>query len=111
MTFPFGETVTLVRRVKAAEPDQFGNDVYTPTSVTVTDCVIWPRGSTEDAQGRDTITTGVAVLMQPGTAVAGIDAVLIAGQRYEVDGDPQTFRSPFTGRDPGVLLNLTRITG
>lgn len=111
MTFPDGETVTLVRRTRAPDPDQFGNDVYTTTQTDITGCVVWPRGSSEVPQGQDTVTSGLTVLLPPATAVEAVDAVIVHGDRYEIDGEPAIYHSPFTGRDPGVEINLTRITG
>lgn len=111
MTFPGGETVTLTRRELSPTPDEFGNDVYTPTPVAVAGCVVWPRTSSEDTNAADTITTGLTVLLPPGTDATAVDAVTVRGATYEIDGEPGVFRSPFTSTDPGVLINLTRVTG
>jgi len=49
--------------------------------------------------------------MPPGTEVTNLDAVLWRGKKYEVEGDPDYFASPFSGSDPGVLLRLIKVEG
>lgn len=112
MTFPFGRTVTVRSTTVAAEPDTYGNDVLTSTSVDVHGCVVWPRESSELAGGRDTVTSGLNVLAPPGTAVKATDQVTVDGVTYDVDGEPAVWGpSPFTGTQAGVLVTLTRVTG
>lgn len=111
MTFPSGETVTLVKRELADAKDEYGNDIYTPVDVPVDGCVVWPRTSSEDVQGQDTVTAGLTVLLPPATDASSVDAVIVRGDPYEIDGEPAVYHSPFTGFDPGVLINLTRTTG
>lgn len=110
MTFPFGQDVTLVRRTVSGR-DAYGNDVFTETQTAIPGCPVWPRSSTENVQAQDLTITGVAALLPAGTDVSAVDAVLIAGLKYEVDGEPAVFVSPFTNLAPGVQLNLKRVTG
>lgn len=110
MNFPHGKTVTLVTRSVTGQ-DAFGNDVYTESSSDVAQVPVWPRGATELVQGQDTTITGLSALLPEWTNVAAIDAVIVDGNRYEVDGEPGRFESPFTGLNPGVLVNLSRVAG
>lgn len=107
---PFGQTVTLhTRGVTGTDAD--GNDVYGDTPTTLTNVPVWPRSATELVQGQDTLITGLSALLPAGTSVAGVDKVTVYGDDYDIDGEPGVFRSPFTNLDPGVLVNLTRVTG
>lgn len=105
-----GHTVTLVTRTRSGV-DSDGNDVLTETPTDVAGCVVWPRGSSELLQGQDTTIAGLWVLFPAGTTVTAIDAVIVDGDTWEVDGDPEQHRSPFTGRSPGVVVALSKVRG
>jgi len=110
MTFAFGEAVTLHGRTVTGQ-DSDGNDVYSDAPTTLTGVPVWPRSSTELVQGQDTLIVGLSALLPAGTDVSSVDRVTVYGKDYDIDGEPGTFRSPFTNLDPGVLVNLTRATG
>jgi hypothetical protein len=109
VTFPFGQAITLIRRVKAA-PDAFGNDTWTTATSTVSGAFN-PGTSVELVQGEDVLTTQPTVMLPPGTQVAAVDAVQVDGDIYEVDGSPNAPVNPFTGWAPGVVVKLKRVTG
>jgi len=109
--FPAGQTVTLVTRTLADEKDADGNDVYTETTTDVPNVPVWPRGASELVQGQDTTITGLSCLLPPDVDVTAIDAVKVNGSTYEVDGEPQPYRDPFTGLDIGHQVDLTRVEG
>ena len=111
VTFPFGETVTLHRRVLSPKPDQDGNDVYIPTDIPIPGCAFDPGGSVESVQGQDMVTTKPTVYAPPGTVVLATDGVTVRGLPYEVDGAPSDYISPFTGWNPGVVVRLKAVTG
>jgi hypothetical protein len=108
VTFPFGQTVTLVKRVKSGT-DAFGNDVFSTTSVDVLGAFT-PGGSSEQVQGQDVVITQPTVYLPAGTDVSAVDAIDVAGDRYEVDGSPNDWRNPFTGWRPGVEVKLKRVS-
>jgi hypothetical protein len=111
-SFPFAESITLLKRTRVGtNPD--GNDVLTTTEVVVPGCVVWPgHGGTERSPGdRDTTVASINVLIPPGTVVTNLDGVRWRGKTYEVEGDPDFFSSPFTGTAPGVLVRLTKLEG
>jgi len=110
MTFAFGETVTLHRRSVTGQ-DSDGNDVYADATAVLTGVPVWPRSATELVQGQDTLITGLSALLPAGTDVSGVDKVTVYGDAYDIDGEPGHYRSPFTDLDPGILVNLTRVTG
>jgi hypothetical protein len=107
---PVGETVTLLRRVLAGQ-DSDGNDEWSTVETDVAGCAVWPRGSSELVQGRDTVIVGLAILLPAGTAVAASDRLRVRGDLYEVDGQPGSWQSPFSGLSAGVQVALTRVTG
>ena len=108
--FPAGETVTLVSAAVTGT-DEYGNDVRSPTSTDLDNCPVWPTTSSEQVEGRDTVTTGLTVVLPVGTPVAATDRLLVRGAEYEVHGAPERFQSPFTGFTPGLVVNLRRVTG
>lgn len=110
VTFPFGQDVTLVTRTVGGR-DRYGNDTFTTTSATFSNCPVWPRMSAETVQGEDLVVIGLVAIIPAGTVVAAKDAVQIGGLKYEVDGEPAVYVSPFTNLNPGVMLNLRRVTG
>lgn len=109
--FPFGRTVTLIGRTVTGQ-DGYGNDVRAEARTDVPGCPVWPRtAGAELVQGQDTVLKGLGVLLPPGTDVAAVDAVEVDGLRYEVDGEPARWQSPFTGTVPGVQVSLLRVEG
>jgi hypothetical protein len=115
--YPAGDTVTLLRETLhvdihgAPVRDVYGNDQLTTTNITVTGCVVWPRGSSEKTGNHDLVSTGITVLMPTGTVVKSTDRVQVAGVIYDVDGEPAEWRSPFTNLHSGVQVDLVRVTG
>lgn len=111
MSYGRGETVThFVRSVTGR--DSRGNDlVVFDAGTDIPGCPVWPRGSTEQLQHRDTVTTGLTTVVPPDTPVTALDRFQVRGDLYEVDGTPSDWRHPVTGRRPGLEVQLTRVTG
>lgn len=108
--FPYAQTITVLRRV-LAEPDQYGNDTYTDAAVQVSGCVVQPAGSNEQTQFTDQISTDITVFMPYGTDVSPLDALVINGVKYEIQGIPQQWRSPFSGHTSPIQLRASLVTG
>ena len=109
--FPHGETVTVVRPGTSSE-DEYGNEVPgSPTSFDVPGCAVAPRSSSEDLQARDQVIVGLNVWMPSGTAVYATDQMRVRGVLYEIDGEPGSFTTPFTGNAGPVQVSLTRVSG
>jgi hypothetical protein len=107
--FEFGETFTIHTRTVTGQ-DADGNDVYgdvdTPTSGAFA-----PAGSTELVQGQETVLTHDTIYLDDGAPVpAATDQVTARGDRYDIDGTPQTFHNPFTGDEPGAVVRLLKVT-
>ncbi len=111
MTFPFGEQVTLHRRELQPGADQYGNDVYTDADSVVTGCVFAPAGSTETLQGQNTVVDQPTLYVPTSVDVEAVDAITVRGVRYEVDGTPVRFTSPWTGWTPPTVVRLKGVTG
>jgi hypothetical protein len=106
----YAAPVTIHRRVVTGQ-DSYGNDLYSDVDELVDVIAFAPGASVEVTAGRDTITTQPAVYLPAGAQVDGLSAVTAGGVRYEVDGNPSVWRSPFTGWAPGVEVRLKVVTG
>lgn len=111
-SFPYGREVVQVRQ-EVQGVDQYGNDVYGPTSTVIPGCVFWPKASTEtDEMTRDTVESVYELLIPPDIEVLPVDTFLIDGETFEVTGLPFNWQySPFTNSRAGRQVELQRITG
>lgn len=107
MTFPFGTPVTLVKN-GAATTNRFGDPVPSQDSSVTVLGAFSPGGSVEVA-GQDVADTQPTVYLPPGTDVSWVDAVTVDGVTYQVDGSPNEWVSPFTGKAFGVAVKLSAI--
>lgn len=108
--FAFPESATLHTRSIASQ-DSDGNDVWSPSDVTVTGAFA-PAGSTELVQGQDTVITNPTFYLSPGSPVpSATDQLTVRGAKYEIDGEPEVYANPFTGNRPGAVLRLNKVTG
>lgn len=78
----------------------------------VRDCAFYPSNSTEDVTQRDTVVADGYLLAPYGADIKSSDIVLLpGGNRYEVDGAPGSFASPYSSWTPGMRVNLRAVTG
>jgi hypothetical protein len=108
--FPYSQTLTLLKRVPG-DPDEYGNDTYTDMPVEVDYCIVTPTGSTETVQWTDQVSTDLNVFCPYGTDVGPLDAWVVAGQTYEIQGVPQVWRSPFSGNTSMIQCRSSLVTG
>lgn len=115
MGFPFGETVVLHSRSSDAQ-DGDGNDIAVYTDTTLTGAAVYPRAATgtasgvEVTDGRDLVSTGLAVVFNTPIMAKATDQVTVRGSRYDIDGEPNQLHSPLTGREV-TQLALSKVTG
>ncbi len=110
-SFPYGEDVAIYRR-EVIGVDQYGNDVRDFVSTTIPGCVVWPRTSTEYVDARDTVITGITVLIPPAIAVLPTDQLLVRGELYDVNALPFDWsQNPWTNSRAGVQVELRQVTG
>lgn len=106
----FTRVVTLVQRVLADTPDAFGNDRYTDTPRTVR--AVYAPGTTQETENnRDSLLDQPSIFLDPGEDLSYLDAVIIDGDTFEVDGTPRHWVHPITGWAPGVEVKLKRAAG
>jgi hypothetical protein len=110
VTVAYGETIA-VKRKTASGKNMVGDPVYVMTVVAVPGCVVWPRASSENAQGQDLIVTGLTLLAPYEADITATDTVTVRGEDYSVVGDPARFASPFTNLQAGVEIQLLKVTG
>ena len=107
-----GESVGVVRPTTST--DRYGNSSrsYGSTAThTITGCAFDPGSSTEDNDGRTATITAPTLYCPPGANLLASDQVLVRGTRYEVDGEPATWRDPFGSAVGGVTATLRKVTG
>jgi hypothetical protein len=111
-----GETIVIVRPGPPTQ-DSYGNDVAgPPAEIEVVGCAVAPRDGTgtasnERLDARDTVITGLTLYAPYGTDIRATDQIRVNGELYEVDGQPGSFRSPFTASTGPVVVALELVTG
>lgn len=112
-----GETAQLLEGTAITDPysgETGGVDWSTPTVVeTWTGIAVAPKTSTESSEvTRTPLFAGLTILGVPvDSAVTAEHRVRVRGEDYEVEGDPANYHNPFTGWNPGKVVNLKRIEG
>lgn len=109
--FPYGETVVILRPTVVL--DRNGNEISgEPTEIPIEGCAAAHRESQEpDQYGRAQVVTGLQVFMPPGTDVRATDQLRVRGVVRDIDGEPFEWANPFTGWNPGVVVNLKGVSG
>lgn len=118
----FTQPVALVAQTVTGR-NSLGQPTYSET-LTGTVGAFAPGGSAETLNSSDTVVDQPTVYLPVDTDVTAVDAVIIepalddngdpvagTGVRYDVDGDPKVWVSPFTRWAPGVEVRLRRVTG
>jgi hypothetical protein len=103
------ETVSVVTRTVNGR-DSDGNTTYSETLTVVPGAIFNPGSSVELIQGQDILTIQPTVYL-PDMNIGYVDAIDIDGARYEVDGSPNNWTGPYTGRVWPVEVRLRRATG
>lgn len=112
--FAHGETVTIQTAGTTTDPysGDTTEDWDNPTEVEVTGVGIEPRPSSEPVENaRNSVVSGFTLYLPPGTSVTAQNRVVVRGGTYDVLGDPATWRNPFTGWEPGVVVQVGRTEG
>lgn len=108
-----GQTVTVHRFVT----DRYGDRVEASTHREPR-CAFAPRGAagirgtTENTDRANQVTSAAELYAPPDADIVATDVIeLDDGQRWEVSGAPERWRSPFNCWRPGLVVPLDRITG
>lgn len=116
--YPYGETITRIRRGPSPGRDARGQPIPGPlTETAVPGCVVTPRTEGppvggDQQQARDTVIVGFTVYAPAGTDVLTTDQFRIRGAVCEVTGEPGDWgRNPFTGLAGPIQFAADRVTG
>lgn len=109
MIYAHGETVTRLRPVMALDPysEKLKPDwSQTPTELDFPGCAVWDTGSVEPViVGGDPVESDFTAALPPAADITSQDRVRIRGLVCEVVGRPFDWTNPFTGWNPGVIVN------
>lgn len=110
--YPYRVTVTRIAATVTGL-DAYGNDSLTEVRRELAAQACWPTDVVEDTDGRQTVTSGMKLVLDPGTSVGQQDRFEIGGVRFEVTAvqDWTNVRNPWTGEGAGVEVTLKRVTG
>ena len=98
--------------VRRVVPGRWG-DKPIPATHTVTGCIRWPRGSGEERNRSDVVTTGWMLSVRVTADIRSSDQLQMPGDPtwWDVEGDPQPYESPLTGTQFATPIALTRTKG
>lgn len=108
MTFPFAEKVTQHSRVRGT-PDSDNNETWTDVDIPRRGA-LYPTPVTELVQGQDLTVIRLTAAFKPGIPVLATDEFTARGKRWQVDGLPGQYDSPFTGNTV-TSIHLVRAEG
>lgn len=96
---------------RPAGTNRYG-DPLPATEHTIDGCVLAPAGSSETTDRADQVTNRMTVYAELHADVRATDRVRLPDDtRWQVDGEPQRYRSPFTPDSGVCAINLERVTG
>lgn len=108
MTFPHGETVTRRRAAVVTDPysdHDTGLDWNSATEADIDGCGVALGGSVEPLlTAREAVDSDFDVFMPPNTDVIARDRLIIRGLECDVAGRPFDWMNPFTGWQPGLVV-------
>ena len=106
--FSFPEPVTILSPGTVTDP--YSGETVTDWGTSSSRdeaCAVAPGGSTEPTQvARDAIDSDFDLIFDHDPGVTHADRVVVRGLTCEVDGRPFSYRSPFTGWEPGTLVRV-----
>jgi hypothetical protein len=114
MNFPHGETVDVLTAGSVADPYSGEPSEWwdTPVEVTHAGVAVEPRPSEEPVQdARNAVTSGFTLYGLPAGSVTPANRVRVRGEVYDVLGEPAEWRNPFTGWEPGIVVQVGRVEG
>ena len=119
--FAVAFTATVHRVPVDQQKNRWGDPLAVPADHEVGGCAIYPGGSVEAVETRDTVSDTAVLLAPYGADIRVTDEVSVPdslavpppyrGTRWRVDGTPEGWQSPFTGWRAGTAVTLTRQRG
>lgn len=115
MLFAHGETVYVLAYLGDDVEDAHGNLVdawAAQPGVAIPGCAFDPGSSDEPTEAnRNAVTASPRLFCEPGSVISAKDRIKVRGLVYEVIGDPADWRHPMVAWNPGIEVNLRRVTG
>lgn len=113
--FDHGETITRIRPVPVLDPysgEVTGSTWTNAPEFPIEGVAVEPRPSSETPEvDRNSVTSGYTLYLPPDTDITSADRVRVRGVEYEVEGDPGDWHNPFTGDNPGIVIQAFTKTG
>lgn len=107
MDFPYGETVTV--QTPATSTDRYGKTVtdWSNPATRPESCAVGPGGSSEPSlDARAAIDSDFDLFFDHDPAIVASERVVVRGLVCDVDGHPFSWRSPFSGWEPGTVVRV-----
>lgn len=110
MTYPYGITVTVLRRPKDART---GDPTGPAVPHDIPNCAFDPGGTTEINDLGERVTTRPTLYGPYDADIESDDQVIVPGddRPWEVAGDIARWANPYTGDRPGSVIELARYRG
>lgn len=108
-----GETIVIRRGTAAASGrrNDGGTDWTDPVDTEVAGCLIAPRSTSENLDGRTGVIVGVTVYLPAWADITSADRLVIRGELYDVNGEPGVWTSPGHPECDGIEVAAKRSEG
>jgi hypothetical protein len=115
MSHPFGETVTRLRADALTDPysdEETELSWDSPDELDIDGVAVAPGPSTESAEtARSRLDIAFTLYLPHGADIKPLDRVVVRGTTYEVEGQAADWANPFTGAQPGTVVEVGRVAG
>lgn len=115
MRHPHGETITRLRAAAILDPysGEATDLVWTsPSSLAIKGVAIAPGPTSESAEAdRSRLEVRLTLYLPYGADVKPLDRVIVRGETYEVEGGRTDWRNPYSGSEPGSVVEVKRDAG
>lgn len=115
MTFLHGETIVRQRATATANVYSGQSDGLswaTPNELDVAGVAVAPGGTLEPLEvGRAAVESDLTLYLPHGADVRPLDRVVVRGDTYEVQGERADWSNPYTGDEPGSVIQANRVAG
>lgn len=101
---------TISRREPSDAEDEYGNEIPGVTLID-TICELQQRQRSEPGDEDETSDSTWTLFLLPSDALGTGDVVIVAGERYEVTGEPWPARNPRTGVVEHIEATVRRVAG
>ena len=114
MDFAYGETVVVLTATQVTDPYSGGTveSWDAPTEAAVEGVAVADGGSLEPVQdARNSVESDFDLLFPPDETVTAQQRVVVRGLTCTVQGRPFLWRNPFTGWEPGLVVQAKIVEG